>query len=99
MSFAVFCTFDLKNGSSIDYQNAYADLDKLGLKKVQANAQGGNTVIPTTSVLGSWTGANAAAIPDDVRSKIQSAFKARSFKSEFFVVVGGGDWTWGASTT
>lgn len=99
MTFAVFCTFDLKNASSTDYQNAYSDLETLGLKKVQANDQGGNTVIPTTSVLGGWTGTSAVAIRNDVRAKIQALFKTRGFKSEIFAVVGGEDWTWGSTTT
>jgi hypothetical protein len=99
MTFAVFCTFDLKNASSTDYQNAYSDLETLGLKKVQVNGQGGNTVIPTTSVLGGWNGGSAAAVRDDVRTKIQALFKSRGFRSEIFVVVGGEDWTWGATGT
>lgn len=96
MSYAVLCTFDLNGASSTDYQNAYADLEKLGLRKVQDNDGGGKTVIPTTTVLGSFNGANASAIRDDLRSKIRSAFLARGFRSEIFVLVGGTDWTWGA---
>ena len=99
MSYVALCTFDLKNASSTDYQNAYNDLQKLGLTKVQSNDQGGNTVIPTTTVLGSFTGASASAIRDDLRAKIKSAFTARRFRSEIFVVVGGTDWTWGAATS
>jgi hypothetical protein len=99
MSYIVFCTFDLKNASSADYQNAYADLQKLGLTKVHTNAAGGNSVIPTTSVMGVWNGANAAAIRDDVRAKAQAAFTIRRFKSEIFVVVGGQDWGWAAGTS
>jgi len=99
MSFIAFCTFDLKNASSVDYQNAYADLQKLGLTKVHKNSAGGNSVIPTTSVMGAWNGSSAAAIRDDVRDKVQTAFTARGFRSEIFVVVGGEDWGWGAATT
>ena len=99
MSFGVLCTFYLKGASSTDYQNAYADLEKLGLHKAQDNSGGGKTVIPTTTVLGSYSGANAAAIRDDVRNKVKAAFSARGFRSEIFVVVGGTDWTWGATTS
>lgn len=35
MSYLAFCTFDLKNASSQDYKNAYADLEEIGLTKVQ----------------------------------------------------------------
>ena len=34
MSYFVLCTFDLKDASRQDYQNAYADLEKVGLKRV-----------------------------------------------------------------
>lgn len=99
MSYAVLCTFDLKNATSTDYQNAYADLERLGLRKAQDNSSGGKTVIPTTTVLGSYDGSTAAAIRDDVRAKVQAAFSARRFTSEIFVVVGGTDWTWGSTTS
>lgn len=99
MSYGVLCTFDLAGASSTDYQNAYADLEKLGLYRAQDNRNGGKTVIPTTTVLGSYNGASAAAIRDDVRAKVKAAFSARHFKAEIFVVVGGSDWTWGSITS
>jgi hypothetical protein len=98
MSYAVFCTFDLKNATTQDYKNAYADLEKIGLKKVVAGSKR-EVVIPTTAALGSFNGANADSIRDDIRQRIQNAFKARGFSSEIFVLVGGEDWTWGAITT
>lgn len=99
MSYAVLCTFDLKGASSTDYDNSYADLAKLGLHRAQDTSDGGKAVIPTTTVLGSYNGASAAAIRDDVRAKIKAAFAARRLKSEIFVVVGGSDWTWGSTTS
>jgi hypothetical protein len=99
MSYGVLCTFDLKGASSTDYQNAYADLERLGLYKAQGNSTGGKTVIPTTTVLGSYSGANAEVIRDDVRNKVKAAFAARKFNSEIFVFVGGADWTWGSTTS
>lgn len=99
VSYAVICTFDLAGASSADYQNAYADLEKLGLNRAQDNRSGGKTVIPTTTVLGSCTGPSAAAVRDDIRAKVKAAFSARRFKSEIFLVVGGSDWTWGSATS
>jgi hypothetical protein len=49
MSFFVLCTFDLKNANRQDYENAYADLEELGLKRVIVGDQGGKVVIPTTT--------------------------------------------------
>jgi hypothetical protein len=99
MSYGVLCTFDLEGASSNDYQNAYADLEKLALYRAQANSTGGKTVIPTTTVLGAYNGTSAEAIRDDIRAKIKTAFTARGFSSEIFVVVGGTDWTWGSTTS
>ena len=99
MSYVVFCTFDLKNAGSTDYQNAYADLAKLGLQKVHKADQGNQIVIPTTSVMGSFNGANAGTIGDDIRQRVRAAFNARGFTSEIFVVVGGENWAWRSGTT
>lgn len=98
MAYLVFCTFDLKNASARDYENAYADLAQLGLRKVIKSDQGNDVVIPTTAVMGTFQGASAVAVRDNIRDRITSAFRARRFNSEIFVVVGG-DWAWGASTT
>jgi hypothetical protein len=98
MSYIVFCTFDLKNASSQDYQNAYNDLEKMGLKKVVVADNGNNIVIPTTTTMGIFNAGTAASIRDDIRARVKSAFVARRFKSEIFVVVGE-NWAWGAITT
>lgn len=98
MSYIVFCTFDLKNATSQDYQNAYADLEKIGLKKVVAADKGGNVVIPTTSALGFFNGVSAASVRDDIRTRVKSAFTARGFKAEIFILVGD-DWAWGAASS
>jgi hypothetical protein len=98
MSYLVFCTFDLKNATSTDYQNAYLDLAKLGLTKVVTSDKGGKIVVPTTSAMGFFNGVSAGAVRDDIRTEVQTAFKSRRFTSEIFVIVGG-DWAWGSNTT
>ena len=98
MSYLVFCTFDLKNASAKDYENAYADLAKLGLYKVVKADNGNNVVIPTTTTMGFFNGSGALAVRDDANAKVKVAFDARRFSSEIFIVVGG-DWAWSASTT
>lgn len=52
MSYLVYCTFDLKNASSRDYEKAYEDLNAIGLAKVVKADAGHNVVIPTTSTMG-----------------------------------------------
>ena len=98
MAYLVFCTFDLKNASAKDYENAYSDLAKLGLKKVVKSNQGSEVVIPTTAAMGTFNGASAAAVRTDIGDRVKAAFQARRFTSEIFVVVGG-DWAWGGRTT
>jgi hypothetical protein len=98
MSYLVFCTFDLKNASRQDYEAAYVDLKKLGLSKVVVSSKASEVVIPTTSVLGEFNGESASKVRDELRDRIQAAFRTRKFKSEIFVVVGG-NWAWGAATT
>ena len=98
MSYFVLCTFDLKNANRQDYENAYADLEKLGLKKVIVGDQGGSVVIPTTTVAGTFNGDNASAVRDFVREKAKAAFAARRLVSEIFVLVGD-NWAWGGAST
>jgi hypothetical protein len=98
MSFLVTCTFDLKNASTTDYQNAYADLANLGLKKTVVADNKNSIVAPTTMTIGEFNGQSASSVRDYVRERVKNAFSARRFTSEIFVTVGG-DWTWGAGTT
>lgn len=98
MSYFVLCTFDLQHASREDYDNAYSDLERLGLKKVVVSDQGGNVVIPTTTVAGTFTGSTAVTVRDSVSEKIKKAFAARQLVSEIFTLVGG-DWAWSGATT
>jgi hypothetical protein len=98
MSYLVTCTFDLKNASSDDYKNAYADLNRLGLKTAVVSGQGNRIVAPTTMTIGEFNASDAGRLRDDLGTQVQRAFQARGFTSEIFVVVGG-DWAWWARTT
>ena len=98
MAFLVTCTFDLKNATATDYENAYSDLAKIGLGKVVVGSSGSKVVAPTTMTIGEFNGTNAGGVGDDLRDRVRRAFGARSFSSEIFVVVGG-DWAWGCATT
>ena len=98
MSYLVFCTFDLKGATPQNYLTAYSDLAALGLHKIQKATSGNDVVIPTTSVMGSFNGTSIASVRDDMRNRVQAAFRARGFKSEIFLVAAN-DWAWGAGTT
>ncbi len=98
MSYLAFCTFDLKNASRQDYDNAYSDLKQIGLERVVVASNNNNVVIPTTSAMGEFNGESVGSVRDFVRDKVKAAFKARGLTSEIFVVVGG-NWAWGSTTT
>ena len=98
MSYFVVCTFDLKNATRTDYQNAYDDLGEIGLHKTVVGSQGKEVVAPTTMTMGEFNGADAGSIRDDVRNQVAAAFRARGLSSEIFVIVAG-NWAWGASST
>jgi len=98
MSYFVLCTFDLKNASRQDYENAYDDLRKLGMSRAVVSDKNTKVVIPTTTVTGTFTGTDAGSVRDDICNRVQTAFKARRFSSEIFVVTGG-DWAWTGRTT
>ena len=98
MSYFAVCTFDLKNASYDDYQNAYADLAKLGLHKQITSTQGTKITLPTTTTAGEFNGTSAGSVRDHLTVAVKKAFEARRFKSEIFVSVGG-DWAWGHRTT
>lgn len=99
MSFLVMCTFDLKGASSSDYQNAYSDLEKIGLKKIHKMSAGGQAVIPTTAAMGAFNGTSASTVVEAVRDAVKAAFAARRLKSELFLTAGGSDWAWVPATT
>lgn len=98
MSYFVLCSFDLKNATSKNYEDAYSDLKSIGLSRTLTGTNRPVT-LPTTLVGGSYDGANASSIRDDLFKKIQQIFLKRGFKSEIFLSVGGQDWTWNAGTT
>ena len=99
MSYLVFCTFDLKNASSQDYQNAYADLTAIGLVKVHKNSQGGQVVIPTTAAMGLFNGESVTSVCEHIRNRVAAAFTARRLKSEIFVATGGELSAWASGTS
>lgn len=96
-SYFATCTFDLKNGSQQDYQNAYADLAKLGFATVVVGGNGNKITLPTTTTAGEFTGTDAVTTRENLTGSVEEAFTARKFTYELFITVGG-DWTWGYRT-
>lgn len=98
MSYFAVCSFDLKNGSYEDYQNAYADLARIGFQR-QATATNGTKIpLPTTTTAGEFSGTSVTSLRDDLTERVKKAFESRRFKSEVFIFIGG-DWAWSHRTT
>jgi hypothetical protein len=98
MAYFVTVSYDLSNASWQDYQNAYADLAKMGLNHELTADSGTKVTLPNTTVAGTFTGTSASSVRDDISNRVQAAFKARGFSSKIFVAVGG-DWAWGQRLT
>ena len=93
MSYFITCTFDLKDGTPEDYQDAYADLDLIGLYREIVDKRGQRRILPTTTVAGLFYGSDSVSVRNDVNSGIRSAFASRGFTYELFLSVGTG-WAW-----
>jgi hypothetical protein len=97
MSYLVFCIFDLKSSRREDYLYAYADLAKLGMKKVVKSDDGRSVTIPATAAMGVLSGKSVNEVRTSVVRSVQDVFKARDFRGEFFVVVSA-DWACGGGS-
>jgi hypothetical protein len=91
MSFLVFCIFDLKDAKHEDYMYAYMDLAALGLRKTIKSEGGPSFKLPATAVMGTLEGRSVEDVRTGIARKIQSIFKMRGLKGDFFVVTSA-DW-------
>jgi hypothetical protein len=98
MSVFATCTFDLRNASPEDYENAYSDLRVIGFRTSLVSSAGNTIRLPTTMTAGEFTGADATAVADALIQRVRSAFSARRFTSEIFITVGD-NWRWRHHTT
>lgn len=94
MSYGATLSFDLKNASSEDYQDAYADVKKIGFA-THVEGENGKIALPSTTCYGKFTGASADAVMEALRTKVSAAFILRKFTYEIFIAVGGEDTMWG----
>ena len=93
-NYVVFCSFQLENATQLDYNNAFVDLDSIGLKRVVKGSSGVNFFVPGNSVIGILQGQSGAALRTRFEQLIAIAFTARKLKSQIFLLVGGGDAVW-----
>jgi hypothetical protein len=97
MSYLVFCIFELRTPRREDYLYAYADLAKLGMKRVIKADDGRSISIPANAVLGMFDGKSANAVRSSVVKSVQDLFKSRDYTGDFFVVVSA-DWACGGGS-
>ena len=98
MSYLAVLSFDLANASREDYENAYADLARLGLHRHLPADIGGQVMLPTTTCAGTFDGSTARSVADDLMRKVKEAFTRRRFSSEIFLSAAG-NWAWGKDVT
>jgi hypothetical protein len=91
MTYLVLCIFDLKGANRDDYLYAYMDLGSLGLRRTVKSEGGPNFQLPASAVMGMVEGRSVDDVRSVVSKQVQSLFKARGLKANFFVVVSG-DW-------
>lgn len=97
MSYFVTVSFDLKNANTEDYVNVYNAFAVIGLQK-QLKADNGVVVqLPTTTCAGTFNGASAGVVRDDLANRCSAAIEQLALSGEVFVTVGG-DWAWGHRT-
>lgn len=94
MQYQILCTFDLKNATTKNYDDAYKVLEKLGLNRVQAGTPR-DVVIPTTTVLGSrsFENTNSHNVAVSYRDVISKEFESLKLSYEIFITAGqNGSW-------
>jgi hypothetical protein len=98
MSYFVFCVFDLKGATREDYLYAYVDFAELGLRKLVKSENGPSFKLPTTAVMGMFDGRSVEDVRSIVGKKVQSMFKARGLRADFFVIASS-DWACAGEST
>jgi hypothetical protein len=98
MSYLVLCVFDLREATRDDYKYAYLDLAELGLRRSVKSDNGPTFQLPGITVMGTAEGTNVEEVRTRVARDVQSIFKARSLRGDFFVVASA-DWACAGEST
>ena len=93
MSYIAIVSFDIKNGSTKDYENVYKGFETIGLKRIITSDNGKNILLPTTTTAGQFSEQTAVAVRDDLCTKTEAVFTRNGIHGEIFIAVGG-DWAW-----
>ena len=98
MSYPVLCVFNLKAASRDDHLYAYADLARLGMKRVVKSDGGNSVTLPPAAVMGTFDGKTVNEVLGAVGRQVEDIFKARGYHAEFAVFVAT-SWAWGNGAT
>lgn len=93
MSYLAMLSFDLANASRDDYAKAYEKAAQLGFHRTLRSNNGNLVHLPTTTCAGTFTGASAGVVAENLTLAVKRAFASVGLSAEIFVTVGG-DWAW-----
>ena len=98
-TYLVIATYDLTGAGSSAYPAVDAALEMAGLQKsaIHNDAKDDDAELPSNTFAAKIEGSSAAAIRDDVRSKMKAALENAGAKGRIFVAVGS-NWSWGAGS-
>ena len=98
MNYLVLCVFDLRNANRDDYKYAYMDLAEIGLRRSVKSDNGPSFQLPGVTVMGTTDGRSVEEVRTRVAKSVQSIFKARNLRGDFFVVAST-DWACAGEAT
>ena len=98
VTYLVICVFDLREASRDDYLYAYLDLAELGLRRTVKSENDPSFQLPGAAVMGTADGRSVEEVRSAFGKKVQSIFKARGLRGDFFVVASA-DWACAGETT
>jgi hypothetical protein len=98
MTYLVFCVFDLRDANRDDYKYIYLDLAELGLRRTVKSDGGSSFQLPGITVMGTIEGRTVEEVRTRIAKGVQSIFKSRSVRGDFFVVASS-DWACAGEAT
>ena len=90
----VTITFDLHGASSEDYQNAYAEFNRLGYSNTIYSRVGHEIRLPESTYVGHFPGLRSSRIRTEQADRVQKALERINLSASIFVVTGS-KWAWG----
>ena len=94
MSYLVVLSFDLNANSQDLYDDLNIGLNNMGLKKELRSSSGKTVALPSNTYSGTFTGAEAGKVRDDIAEQIKKIFNDNNAHGRVFLAIGGDSWAW-----